>query len=71
MLGGTEGLKGQLRSKYSTRPCAAEATQEQRLVDPTGTDTSNITAAGPETKEGPWIFLYMRKHETLFCETSL
>lgn len=48
MLGGTEGLKGLTRSKYSTRPRAVEATQEQRLVDPTGTGAFNITAARPE-----------------------
>lgn len=47
-LGGTEELKGPMRPKYSTRPHIVEATREQRLPAPTGTDASSIAAAGPE-----------------------
>lgn len=40
--------RGTRRSKYSTRTHVDEATLEQRLADPTGTDVSDITVAGIE-----------------------
>lgn len=60
-LGGTEGLKGPMRPKYSTRPHVVEATREQRLQAPTGTNASSIAAAGPEKADDLSLYVETRK----------
>lgn len=62
MREGTEGLQGLMRSKYSTRPRAIEAAQEHGLVDPTGTDASNITAARQKNGHGSFSACGNMKH---------
>lgn len=67
-LGETEGLKGLMRPKYSTRPHAVEATHEQRLLGPTGTKAFCITATGLEGADD----LSLHMETGIFsCKTSL